>query len=625
MRVQLVEVPGNQNNSRDSSPEKGKAPKKKPRTITDLVTGQYGPGDKESDSNATKDNFFEPRISTTTVPLNDTPAHDTNAPTEKPSRKRRSPKTQASETEEVGAKAKAKSKSKKASAKSAAKPKPIAEKLLSPAAAMLRLNQQDVLFGTSSQLALEESPAMIRQIQVALKESERDADNANSYSLLAQPSWPRLGKVQGKKGLWAASARDDDGGMLEHMQDMYIPEPDRTQDIPLLMDGTHDTPDDVRNESIEPSSFIDIDDIPRDPPPAITVSSDLPTPPRTSSRVSETPKLSEDNYQMKDREFEDIDTFEQGLPPSNQNAESQHQFFDIDEFDSPPSAQVQHSSVTKLRPPVSASVTKDGSPKKRGRQPKQHSVVPKVSESKTSISKPSSSKSRVKTKENAALSTPPGGSLRFIDIEEILDSEDDALEAFSLTPPRIRKHADSGPLPLVSLSPTTSPKKTRIGPPTKTREVLQSDAQLMRVHCISTELLEWVNIKPDVFAQITTHIRSLPPTRDPANPTWHEKILMYDPLVLEDFTSYLNTSTSICVFKKATQKQVKAWNKQRKADGEPELAVDRGEDGKGDGEEVLAVEKELETYMVQAWCESLSVCCVWGEGRGKSGARKGLY
>lgn len=544
---------------------------------------------------------------------------------DKPPRKRRGAKAQAAKAEEVEPKAKAKSRSKKASAKSAAKPKPIAEKLLSPTAAMLRLNQQDVLFGTSSQLALEESPSMIRQIQIALKESEQDADNIDSYSFAAPSNWPRLSKVQGQKGLWAASARDDEGGMLEHTRDVYIPEPDRTKDIPLLMDSTHSKPDHDQNEPIEPS-FIDIDDIPPDPPPAITVSSDLPTPPRATPQVSHILKLDDDSRQMKDQEFEDIDSFEQEPPPSNQNAASQHKFFDIDEFDLPPSAQMQHSPVTKLRPPASALEPGDASPKKRSRPPKQYSNIPKVSKSSIPVLKPSSSKSRVKTKENNVVpATPPGSSLRFIDIEEILDSEDDALEALSPTPPRIHKHADSGPLPLISLSPTTSPSKTRTASPTKTKGDPLADAKEMPVHCIPTKLLEWVNIKPDIFAQITTHIRSLSPTTDPANPTWHEKILMYDPIVLEDFTSYLNASTSIRVFKKATQKQIKAWNQQRKVNGEPALAVDKGEDGKGDGEEVLAVEKELEAYMIQGWCESLSVCCIWGEGRGKSGVRKGFY
>ena len=94
---------------------------------------------------------------------------------------------------------------------------------------------------------------------------------------------------------------------------------------------------------------------------------------------------------------------------------------------------------------------------------------------------------------------------------------------------------------------------------------------------------------------------------------------MYDPIVLEDFTAYLNSHTDIRTYKKATQKQTKAWNQMLKRDGQAVLSV--GESG----EEVLAIEKELEAYMVQSWCESMSVCCIWGEGKGKGGVRKGFY
>ncbi|EUC45142.1 hypothetical protein COCMIDRAFT_37104 [Bipolaris oryzae ATCC 44560] len=615
-RIELVEIPGNQTNSRESSPEKGKAPKKKPRTITDLVTEQYGQRDEESDSNNALGNFFEPRTSTTMMPSNDIATSVTNSPQKKLPRKRNSPKVPAEKGEP-----KTKSKSKRVSAKSAAKPKLVAEKLLSPAAAMLRLNQQDVLFGTSSQLALEESPTMIRQIQFAIKESEQDADRADNYSFVAPSAWSRLTKAKGQKALWAASTRDDDGGMLEHMQDVYIPEPDRTQDIPLLMDVTHNKPDGARNDHVGPSSFIDIDDIPHDPPPPIAISSDEQTPPPHSPKSLRLQGSRTQNYDINELDFKDIHTFESELPPSNQNAESQHTFVDIDDFDLPPSAQLQYSPATKLRPPAPTSRTGDRSPKKRGRQPKSQSTVSKASASSTPILKPSSSKRRAKPKEKTVVpSTPPSEPSRFIDIDEILDSEDDALEALSPTPPRVYKHLDAEPLPLISLSPTTSPSKATTGTGIKSKHGPLSDASLTPVHCIPTKMLEWIHIKSDIFAQITAHIRSLPPTKDPTKPTWHEKILMYDPIVLEDFTSYLNDRTSIRVFKKATQKQVKAWNQQQRVNGEPILAVEKGGE-----EDVLAVTKELEALMVQSWCESLSICCVWGEGRGKSGARKGLY
>lgn len=58
------------------------------------------------------------------------------------------------------------------------------------------------------------------------------------------------------------------------------------------------------------------------------------------------------------------------------------------------------------------------------------------------------------------------------------------------------------------------------------------------------------------------------------NPTWWEKIQMYDPIVLEDFTTWLNTEGLGAV----------------------------GEDG------------EIDANEVKAWCEEVGVCCLWKGG-----------
>jgi hypothetical protein len=623
-RVELVEIPSNQTTFRDTSPEKGKAPKKKPRTITDLVTGQYAP--KEAEPEPVRSDFFSPRTTTTVtkVPLNDTP----DAAPKKAPRKRNTSKT-------CSGKATLKPRAKKASAK--AKSKPVAEKLLSPASALMRMNRQDILFGTSSQLALEESPTMVRQLQYAIKESEQDESSFTSDGSRGPP--PRF-KMQGNRGLWAVSARDDEGGMLE-MEDVRMPEPDRTQDFPLLMlDGAADERDEpslpTKARSEEPDDFIDIDDIVPDPSLAITISSDLPTPPRPPVRA---PKIKPnetgspmkgiefaniDDFpqspppHQKEPEFEDIDNYQEP-PPSNQNADFQNSnsFIDINTFDFPPSAQMRSPPTLKFKAPTLASAS-TGSPKKRGRPTKSQTAVPPVLKA-LPANRKLEKKDKEKTKERKP-STPPRGSGRFIDIEEILDSEDEALEAFSPMPPRLRNFLNITALPLISLSPTSAKPK-----PAKAKATplaLSIDPPTVRVHKIEKRLLEWPNIKPQIFAAVSSHIRSLPPTTDPSKPTWHEKILMYTPIILEDFTKYLNTvsSPSICVFKKATLKQVKSWNSHLKYNGQELLAVEKGEE-----EELLAVEKELETSNVQAWCESLSICCVYGEGRGKGGARKGLY
>ncbi|KAK3341894.1 structure-specific endonuclease subunit SLX4 [Lasiosphaeria hispida] len=74
-----------------------------------------------------------------------------------------------------------------------------------------------------------------------------------------------------------------------------------------------------------------------------------------------------------------------------------------------------------------------------------------------------------------------------------------------------------------------------------------------------------------MFGHITKAVTSAPPTKDPENPSWHEKMLMYDPVILEDLTAWLNAGQ-----------------------------LDRvGYDG------------EVAPADVKRWCESKSVCCLW--------------
>jgi hypothetical protein len=529
------------------------------------------------------------------VPLNDGSEINGEAPSKKPPRKR---STSKQDSEKAGSKAR----SKKPSAKSTSKPKAVAEKLLSPGTALMRMNKQDILFGTSSQLALEESPTLVRQLQHALKESEAEADSSFDQ-LLPPPRWPKLDKAIGKRSLWDASSRDVEGGLLEQMEDVYIPEFDRTQDFPLLMDGTND---ELR---AAPTSFAGVNNV--ESPAPVVVSSDVPTPPRITAQplqaMPDTDSRITDHVTV-DSTFVDIDDFDSQPPPSNQHVESKDSFADIDDL-LPVSAQL--STVPPLKPRPPASITATVSPKKRrGRLPKSQSALPMTSTEPASAVKRNIEKPKTNKSTSAPPVTPTKGSGRFIDIDEILDSEDEVMQALSPTPPRTHNFFNSQPLPLVSTSPTRAKS-------IKSKSVV--DTNVVSVHRIASGHLEWAGIKGVIFSSITTHIRSLLPSTNPKKPTWHEKILMYDPIVLEEFTRYLNANTDIRTWKRATKIQTKAWNKQLKANGDDEVFVFDG------GEEVLAVKKELETWQVQAWCESMSVCCIWGEGRGKGGVRKGFY
>ncbi|KAL1596581.1 5'-flap endonuclease [Paraconiothyrium brasiliense] len=608
-RVELVDLPVNHGPSRQASPEKGKAPKKKPRTITDLVTGQYAPQQPQVDSPEVTSDFFARRTATVTktikVPLNDTGDADSTKNLKKPVRKRSTSKS-ASEKGEM------KGKSKRVSTKTAAKPKMVAEKLLSPSSALFRLNRQELLFGTSSQLAREESPTMVREIQKAIRESEQDADLRQGLASdsVSHTPWSRFQHIEGRRALWRASSRDDDGEMLER-QSIYLPQPDRTQDFPLLPPGPHDRSDD---------SFLNINDFAPPPEVPIAISSDLPTPPSSvaqdSSRanvvsttnsspfkdiddfsrgpftVANGSGVPTEDHATKKSSLRETDDFPQGLPPSNQNVDSS--FLDIDDF--APSAQAS----TKSFLPQLAST---GSPKKpRGRPPKKQSAVPPRLPVPAPVRVPEKVPGQVQSTTATSPSTPRKNKSRFHSVEAILDSEDD--EALSPTPPRTRRFEASPPLPLVFDNVPTAKTPVTEG--------------LVPIYCVPEAKLTFDGIRPTLFPSITSLIRSLPPTSDPTKPSWHEKILMYDAIVAEDLTAFLNTHDQIRTYKRATQKQSKAWNKDLRAKGEEEMKV-----AEGDGM-VLAVEKEIEAWMVQKWGEEMSVCCVSRE-RKNGGARKGLY
>jgi len=67
------------------------------------------------------------------------------------------------------------------------------------------------------------------------------------------------------------------------------------------------------------------------------------------------------------------------------------------------------------------------------------------------------------------------------------------------------------------------------------------------------------------------------------HPTWHEKILMYDPIVLEDFTAWLNT----------------------------------------EGFNAIGEDAEIDIMDVKDWCHESGVCCLWRGGwRGNKKAAK---
>ncbi|KAG6059394.1 hypothetical protein E4U17_006384 [Claviceps sp. LM77 group G4] len=159
-----------------STVAKKKVSRAKPRTITAIATAAYKQATQIDSQNAaveeTKDAPFE---------------YQQNA---------------------VRKEAKSKSRKQPAKPKKMQPPKPI---LFSPETALKQVAQQDFVFGTSSQLAREQSPTFLRDLQRAMKSSNQLDEVRYTTPLNSDTIEP----PECRPKLWDAAARDADGDVFD--------------------------------------------------------------------------------------------------------------------------------------------------------------------------------------------------------------------------------------------------------------------------------------------------------------------------------------------------------------------------------------------------------------------------
>jgi hypothetical protein len=172
---------------------------------------------------------------------------------------------------------------------------------------------------------------------------------------------------------------------------------------------------------------------------------------------------------------------------------------------------------------------------------------------------------------------PPPSS--YIDIEEIQDSEDEVF----LSPSQVQKRyteifsnattsGQARPLEILTKDrPQTPTKPKASASKTSCSQQPSSSAAVAQTDKLPT--IERASLL-DISIQITKAVRAQPPllaSGSRSRPTWHEKILMYDPIVLEDFTSWLNV----------------------------------------EGLGLVGEDREVGTATVRDWCEGKGICCCW--------------
>ncbi|KAK4244246.1 hypothetical protein C7999DRAFT_17469 [Corynascus novoguineensis] len=646
---------GNKQTSPTASPTKPKAVKKKPRTITDLATAAYRQSDDEVISSK------GPR----TGPLLDYLG--------KPS------EHLAVAAKGTSAKPKARRLIKPKTSKKKEQPhKPI---LLSPTSAMRQVAKQDFVFGTASQLATEDDPVLLRALHEAMKLSNQ-ADNDTLASSSSVNSKLAIRKKTGA-GLWAASARYENGNLLDmDVLDLTCSSPlPLDTNSPKTLRENHETEISgqqheracIEIEMSENSFDLDLS------PPMGHLKYLSPSPPFKGSPGA---ALNYGSASVNSRPQSPLEEPDFELPPSNQEQHllmlSQSSSPRREEPALPPPPNYELYSDARLAREVASYGFK--TVKKRtamiallnqcwesrnkatlGSRPTQTTMSTLSENATTSPSKPKGRATRtivapgsgvepsapgtrnstkLKSAEAAENEVPqPGKRPRGRPRKNSTGSASGNAETSALAPAQGRRRK------LAATSDTQNPgsqveklargrtKKDATAPPRKRASRAKPTASPRQIkspskrstpapstphcRCLSKEVLEIPDSDLDdpfastpessperqldlfssppamdlsvtedteaslvasptsqqvsLFQYITKAIVNAPRATNPAEPSWHEKMLMYDPIILEDLTAWLNA-------------------------GQLDKVGYDGEVSPGD---------------VKKWCESKSVCCLW--------------
>lgn len=613
-----------------------KQPKKKPHTITAQATSAYIPPKEVQAEDPTVSAFFAHRKDASPVAK----AQDESAPDVQPTavkpKKPRKPRAKPSKGD--GADASNHVKPKKPRSKktkmAVANEANAHLKLYSPSQATAQIKKQDFLFGTSSQLAPAESPDFIRHMQIAMQESETvrfgSGNEEGSTSLTKQEVWnvpivPQSCLEEPQKGLWSAGARNSEGGLL-HVEN-------RNESIDIIeatatVEDQVNRGDDLASISIDPPADSKADHTSAElyalSETEVEASSEVsgPVPVELPVELSSykptllqtNPVTSQDQDEWMIISSDDSSTVIQPpnltsrpLEPSVLNVLSPQRFRSpLHPLDSNAKFAFQTSplkatSFNQLRCVSSQTAEQSKTLKKPHGRPRKDTkplagtfTSPEKTHQPLEISVAGSSPPYSNLKIVRPTASQPEPRTEWLDIDDISDCDAPS------TPSPPRRRATSSPpavRPLL-LSPSNSKDMQESGPAIPNGQVAKADGP------------QWPAIKQAIFPRITKVVKSAPRSDASSSLSWWQKILLYDPIAVEDLTAWLNDQGLRVELRKAKAKK----GRKRKADAESHA-------NEADVEwEIL--EQPLQPWMVQKWCEEKSICCYTIDGgwRGKRGA-----
>ncbi|ESZ92763.1 hypothetical protein SBOR_6875 [Sclerotinia borealis F-4128] len=457
--------------------------------------------------------------------------------------------------------------------------------LLSPESALKQVGNQDFVFGTSSQLARENSPSLLRDLHNAMQATNELDDYDDPF--LSPPTKiaeRTKAAMAAKRNLWSVATRDDHWDLMdiETVDLAYTPVakprgrmiPSQKPSSLLVTPAKDDWFDIDESEDDRPPStqvparqMVPIEmsinfqllnspfrpkdsskDVSTSPPQKVITPKKIDASKMPDYDSFTTPQLSKEIYKYK---FKQIKSRKKMIDLLIQCYESQNR---------PALGVLQGNIPTETQKSLETSENLAGS----------------STQVKASISSPQRGRARPKKDTTAPVSSPKPKSKarsKMTDTVAFLEMDSDTPLSEIRTPKKTKKGKQLPEDVSDSDQPTTP------SPPRRSPSQIRKASKALELSPADGDRDDEAQ-QARLFTHISTAITSAPPSQDPSSPSWHEKILLYDPIVLEDLTSWLNTGALGGV----------------------------GWDG------------EVAPKEVKKWCESKSICCLWKENQG-GGAR----
>lgn len=484
--------------------------------------------------------------------------------------------------------------------------------VLSPEAAFKALDQQDIVFGTCSQLERDDSPETLREMQRAIRASETLAFGERGTGFTSGPEQTArsestsssMSRFTGARNLWSIAGRGTAGSLVQAGSVENVD----------LTDASHvsqpkDAPKRRPRLDVSDDEWLDLDlgksGDSRDKTLFSTKALEQPAEPNTIATavlvppVHDTqPTVTESHHTAEASQpapmpqyngFTDVELSRQVASYGFKAVKGRKKMIDLlqkcweskhGKADQPVGVSSQPPSAAQAENTATAPATKPPSPKpkRKGRtKPKKSASTATPTEPPTQTETVVITTPKKNQQRSSKVGRPPPSS--YMDVEEIQDSEEEVF----FSPRQVQKRyteifsnttssAQASSLEILTKDRPQTPTKRKAAVH-KTSRSTKSTSSAAATKADKPPAVERGS-QLDLSIQITKAVRAQPQlssSNSRSRPSWHEKILMYDPIILEDFTSWLNV----------------------------------------EGLGIIGEDREVGTAAVREWCEGKGICCCW--------------